>query len=246
MIERPRNAFLRALSDETFEALSRRLEPVHLSVGDYTHHLEQRIDWVYFPEGCVLSLITVDEDGRGVETSMVGTEGAGGILEACAGELASVECVAQIDGRAYRAPASFCRELTASDPGFNIRVMQIADLQMIECRQSGFCQASHTAEQRLARWLAESSDRALGRNPLPLTQEYVAALLGVQRTTVSIYASALQREGIIRYRRGQIEILDFPQLDRRACGCRSIMRRQRRRLGYEALSPAPASSAIGA
>ena len=94
------------------------------------------------------------------------------------------------------------------------------ELQIGESRQSALCQADHKVEQRFSRWLLESFDRTRGRNPLPFTQEYLAAMLGVQRTTVSTFAAELRAEGLIGYSRGRIELLDFAGLEARACECR--------------------------
>ena len=183
----------------------------------------------------MMSMITIDDLGYGVETSMAGTEGAGGLLEACGSQIASVDCVIQVDGSAQRALATTCRELIALMPGFTQNVLELAELQMIECRTSGFCQGAHTAEQRFARWLGESYSRSIKRNPLPLTQEFLAAMLGVQRTTVTGVAGKLQRDGIIHYSRGSIEITDFARLESLACGCRAHMVGERRRLGLQAI-----------
>ncbi len=99
----------------------------------------------------------------------------------------------------------------------------------------------HPVEQRFARWLLESFDRCGGRNPLPMTQEFLAAMLGVQRTTVSSFAAGLQRKGLINYRRGRVEIVDRDGLEGLACDCRKVIVRQRERLGFPtmvtALSP---------
>ncbi len=235
MSVRPQNAFLRALDPQAYAWLENRLEPVQLDLGTYVHREEERIDWVYFPEGCMLSMITTDDLGYGVETSMAGTEGAGGLLEACGSQVASVDCVIQVDGPARRVLATSCRELIALMPGFTQNVLQLAELQIIECRTSGFCQGAHNAEQRFARWLGESYSRSLKRNPLPLTQEFMAAMLGVQRTTVTSVAGKLQRKGIIHYSRGNIEITDFARLESLACGCRAHLIGERHRLSLAAI-----------
>ena len=142
----------------------------------------------------------------------------------------------QVDGRAWRATAAHCRQMAGSDLHFSATAWRLAELQVAESRQSGLCQAMHTVEQRCARWLMESFDRSGGRNPLPMTQEFLAAMLGVQRTTVSAFASQLQREELIRYRRGQIEIVNTSGLESRACECRRVIRAERGRLHLSAIS----------
>ena len=166
-------------------------------------------------------MIASDRLGRRVESAMIGNEGAGGLMETCGSGTATLHCVVQVDGQAWRAPSSLCRELALSGEGFARRAWTAAELQMFEARQSAFCQARHTVEARFARWLLESLERSGGRNPMPLTQEFVAAMLGVQRTTVSGFASQLQREGLITYHRGSLTLVDEAALERRACECRA-------------------------
>jgi CRP-like cAMP-binding protein len=235
MSVRPSNAFLRALGDESFAQLEATLQPVNLALGVYLQRDEERVDWVYFPETCLISVISAHSNGDSVETSMSGNEGAAGFLEACGSQMSSVDCVVQVDGAAVRAPASLCRTLASSNADIGAVGWRLAELQIAESRQSGLCQAMHAVERRFARWMLESMDRSGGRNPLPMTQEFLAAMLGVQRTTVSALASNLQREGVITYKRGQILIGDKARLEDMACECRSITERQRDRLGFRSI-----------
>lgn len=230
-IERPNNGFLRGLQAESYERLIERTKPIDLPVGRQLANDGEPTEWVYFPETALLSLISSDEGGLSVETSMAGAEGAAGLIEACGSGVSSVDCVVQVDGRAWRAPAVHCRHLAATDASFGASAWRLAELQLVESRQSGLCQAMHTVEQRFARWLMESMERSAGRNPLPMTQEFLAAMLGVQRTTVSSFASQLQREELIRYRRGRLEIVNLPGLEARSCECRRVMQGERARLG---------------
>ncbi len=242
MVERPRNAFLLGLGSESFERLSKHLTFVELGLGRPLMEQTLEAEGVYFPETALLSLISNNDDGRSVETSMAGSEGAAGLLEACGSRESSVDCVVQVDGRAWRSPATDCRRLAFADPEFAKAAWRLVELQMAESRQSGLCQATHSVEARFARWLLESRDRSGGRNPLPMTQEFLAAMLGVQRTTVSTLAAQLQRDGLITYSRGRLRIDDAPGLDALACECRTVTRRQRERLGLST----PARGPLGA
>lgn len=230
--DRPRNAFLRNLTSNTYDELREQLVPVDLVLSAYLQHSEERTEWVFFPETSLLSMIASTPAGERVETSMAGNEGAAGLTEACGSQHSGVDCVVQVDGRAWRAPASVCRNLARSNQDFGASAWRLAELQLLESRQSALCQAMHTVERRFARWLCESVDRCGGRNPLPMTQEFLAAMLGVQRSTVSLFASALQREGIIRYRRGRLDILDRAKLENLACECHASTLHQRARLGF--------------
>ena len=233
MNDRPDNAFLRCLPPKSFDQLRVHLTSMDVPLGAHLFHDGEKNDWVYFPESSLLSLIAASANGESVETAMAGIEGAAGLSEACGSQISSVDAVVQVDGRAWRAPAGVCRHLALSDPEFSSCAWRLAELQLIESRQSAVCQAMHPVERRFARWMCESSDRCGGRNPLPMTQEFLAALLGVQRTTVSSFASALQRKGVINYKRGQIELLDRAALEHLACDCRRLTRAQRNRLGFK-------------
>ncbi len=230
MPNKTKNAFLQGIDEQSYARLSEDLESVDLSLGQSVLKQGLPAEWVYFPESCLLSLISVGDRGQTLETSMSGLEGAAGLLEACGSGHSSVDGVVQVDGTAWRSPAAHCRGLAFSDMAFNASAWRLTEFQMAESRQSGLCQATHPVEARAARWLLESLDRSGGRNPLPLTQEFLASMLGVQRTTVSSVASELQRQDLITYARGQVRIIDVEGLEGSACECREFTRRQRFRL----------------
>ena len=230
MSDRPNNAFLRGLEGHTYDLLAPTLRPIDLKVHQDILTPGERVAWVVFPETSLLSLISLTRRGFNLETSMAGNEGAAGLLEACGSGESIVACVVQVDGTAWRSPAAECRSLALADAGFQAKAWRLTELQMDESRQSAICQADHNVEQRFARWLLESFDRTQGRNPLPFTQEFLAAMLGVQRTTVSAYAAQLRAEGLITYSRGRIELLDFDGLEKRTCECRAAAVAQRTRL----------------
>ena len=229
---RPGNSFLQALAPVSYHALNDTLVPTDFAFGVCLQHDETPVDWVYFPVSGLLSLVSAVETGESLETAMVGFDGAAGLVEACGGQISRVSCLVQMGGRGWRAPAASVRSLMASDAAFRLLAWRFAEFQLAEARQAAVCQALHTVEQRLARRLLESLDRSGGRSPLPLTQESLAALLGVQRTTVTAYAVQLQQSGVITYKRGQLDILDRPALEAKACGCRSVVQKCRSALGF--------------
>lgn len=231
MSDRPRNAFLRSLGDESYSLLSGALVRVELPLGTVLYDAGQAIDWVYFPETCLLSVLTTTLEGDTVETAMVGTEGALLLLEGCSSRISTNRCLAQIDGYAWRAPASLCATLMREKEDFARSALNLFELQIGESRQSGMCLGLHSVETRMARWLLESSVRACGRTEMPLTQEFIAAMLGVQRTTVTAFAVQLQKFGLIRYSRARVELLDMSALEQRACECRKVTAEDRTRLG---------------
>jgi CRP-like cAMP-binding protein len=132
--------------------------------------------------------------------------------------------------------AATFRQLVMADEDLGSAAWRLIEHQITESRQSGMCNALHGVEPRMARWLVESLERSGGRNPLPLTQEFMASMLGVQRTTVTSFATQLQKAGLISYARGQVELVDPKGLEHRACECRDALRQQRTRLN---LRPIP-------
>lgn len=183
----------------------------------------------------MISQVNRSRDGVGVETAMVGADGAAGVLESLGTGRSVFESMVQVDGPALTAPAKAVRRLAVEDPEFNFACWRMAEMQAFESQQSVACQALHAGESRLARWMLEAHDRTLRRNPLPVTQEVVATMLGVQRTTVSTFQGVLQRRGLISVRRGRVRIDDVASLEKLACACRGIMRERRE----EAADPTP-------
>jgi len=235
---RPSNAFLRSLGSGAYNALAPHLGRVEMKLGAVLHRPGDRVEHVYFPESCLLSVLTNTAEGQSVETAMCGSEGALGLFEACGSGVAAGASLVQVDGPALRAPAAVIRSLVRSDEAFADRAWALIEFQMADARQSGMCRAVHSVEPRFARWLVESWERSAGRNPMPLTHEFIAAMLGVRRTTVTAFAVQLQKRGLIQYQRGRVEIVDTEGLEARACECRAAVRDHRLRLRLEPASVA--------
>jgi CRP-like cAMP-binding protein len=232
MSDRPLNVFLRSLGADSFNELASHLTPIDLVIGETLYRPGDKVESVYFPETALLSLLTATAEGQSIETAMIGVEGASGVLEACGSGRTNLDCIVQVDGRGLRAPASVIRSLATRDEGFGRQAWTLIEFQMAESRQSGMCNALHPVEKRLARWLLECAERCGGRPVLPLTQEFLAAMLGVQRTTVNTFAAQLQKAGLISYSRGKVTILDANGLEQQACECRVATKVQRERLGF--------------
>jgi CRP-like cAMP-binding protein len=191
------------------------------------------VDFIYFPVAGLLSVLTETPDGQSVETAMVGNEGALGVIETMGSGVTPTTSLVQVDGHGIRMPAISFKAAATATPDILVRTFALLEVQITESRQSGMCQALHSVEPRFARWLLESMERSGGRNVLPLTQEFIAAMLGVQRTTVSGFAMQLQKAGLIKYSRGSVKLLDPAGLENVACQCRSELQRQRKRIGLE-------------
>ena len=197
-MDEPKNAQLRALAPEDYERLRPHLQPVKLKLGDVLYGPGDPVRSVYWVETGLLSVVSSSPEGQSVETCMVGQEGAAGLIEACAHGASFMTVLVEVEGRGWRAPASVCRQLADESASFRETVWRHAATLMAEGGQSAVCQARHTVDRRCARWLLESRDRAGMGDVLPLTQEYLASMLGVQRTTVAPVAVELQRRGLIR------------------------------------------------
>jgi CRP-like cAMP-binding protein len=212
------NALLSSLSPEDYHQLQKSLRPIGHRSGHVLYEPEDQVDWVYFPESGLISLISVMLSGDQVESAVVGREGGVGFLEAAGAGIIFSRAVVQIDLVAQRAPARAYLLALDSSESFRRTVASHVELTIAEGRQSIACIAHHTVEARLAWWLLECQDRT-GQDVLALTQDFLSAMLGIQRTTVSLAAAPLKAAGLIDYNRGVIKILDRPGLLRRCCEC---------------------------
>jgi CRP-like cAMP-binding protein len=213
-----RNILLSRIAEPDLALLTSSLTEVSLireqklyDVGDVVPHL-------YFPGTAVVSVVTVMQNGQCVETSTVGFESAPGILSILAGKRSTSRVFTQVPGSALRVPADQVREVAAVRPEFLRLLLSFAEAAASLAELSVACNALHQVQARLARWLLMTQDR-VGNHTVPLTQDFLAIMLGVQRTTVSMASSVLKREGLIDYSRGQITVLDREGLSAVACEC---------------------------
>lgn len=219
------NFFLTALSAADVDALSGSLVETSFSAAQVLYEPHDPVDVIYFPGSACISIVTVLEDGKAVETSTVGRESAVALVDAISGESARSRIFAQIGGSAMRMSASAYRNRLQESP----KLMRLTLLHIrataLQAEQGVACNASHGVHQRLARWLLMTQDR-VGSDAFPLTQEYMAVMTGVQRSTVSLMAATLKREGVIDYSRGLMRIVDRPALEAHACECYSVIGQQ--------------------
>jgi len=214
----PGNRLIREMESDDREALLAIATPVEFSQGHVFNEPGDQIEHLHFIDSGICSAIAVLEDGRTVETVMVGREGVIGAIASIVPHASSTRSVAQVDGSAHRVEAARFRALAAQRSGVRETAARfMADLQG-ELEQSTACNALHRAEQRFAKWLLRCHDRVDG-DTLNLTQEYLASMLGSQRTTVNEAAQGLQKAGAIAYSRGRITVLDRAALERVTCEC---------------------------
>ena len=223
--QRPRNHLLSDLPDAEFARLAPDLVTVPITVKQRLYRAGQIIDYVYFPNGGVVSITTPMLDGAEVETATVGVEGMVG-LEVLLGDdaISPGEIVLQVpDTSAERLSAvALKRELARRGPVLQSlgRYTQTVIAQMM---QSAACNALHQLPERCARWLLMTRDR-VGQDQFELSHEYLANMLGVRRSSVTVVAGALQAAGLISYRHGHVTIADHRGLQDAACECYAAIR----------------------
>jgi len=201
------NQLLAALSASDYSLLRPHLKEVRIEQGSVLQDHGERIQYVHFPLSGMISLLSVMRDGKAVETAVVGREGAPGAHCALGIWHAYSRAVVQISGRAVRiAGVQFQKSVRDSERMGDLFV-RYRELRLAQTQQSAACNALHGAESRLSRWLLQTSD-VIGAGVVPLTQEFLSQMLGVQRTTVTAIARTLQEAGMIHYTRGRIEISD--------------------------------------
>jgi len=229
-----KNRLLAALPREEFASLSSQLIQIDLEKGRLLADPGDPITHIYFPIDTVVSIMTLMESGEAIESATIGREGAYGLLAAVAPREAQSRAIIQVPGRAYRIGASALHEFWKTSATLRSLVDRHTDALFAHAAQSVACNALHSVEARFCRWLLSCRDR-IDVDTVNLTQEFLADMLGVQRTTVTAVARSLQAKGLIRYRRGVVDVLDRPSLEAGACECYSAVRRV-----YNSLVPAVA------
>lgn len=217
-----RNKLLLGLPAPEFARLKPHLEEVPLPLKYVFYETGQPIAAVHFVTRGVASLLTVMESGEAVEVSTIGHEGMVGLPLFLGARTTSGTALMQVPGEGLRMSAEvFAREVRAGSL-LHARLHRYTQAFMIQMSQSLACNRFHAIQQRCSRWLLMTQDR-VGQHEFPLTQEFLAQMLGVRRATVSEVAGALHELGLIEYRRGIITILDRPGLEARACECYRII-----------------------
>jgi CRP-like cAMP-binding protein len=223
------NLLLGSLAKDDFAALSSHLRPIALKQGAILFDVGDTMERVYFLDTGIISLVVPLASGQMIETGMVGRDGLVGGPAALDGKIALNKGIAQIAGNGSWIEASRVRRLADTSAAFRTTVIRHEQLVLIQAQQSAACNASHSVEARLARWLLRSRD-LLGSDKLTFTQEFLGQMLGVRRSSVSIVATALQKQRLIRYRRGHIQILDLDGLREASCECYGAVKAHSKRL----------------
>jgi CRP-like cAMP-binding protein len=219
-----RNQLLQSLPPADFDLLAPHLKDVSLHQSEVLVEPGDLVEHVYFPHTAVISLLAVMRDGQTVETATVGRAGVVGGVAGFGPWRAFARVIVQMPGTAGRIPSSRFRAAIRHSDRLTTVVLRCAQSVVLQIQQTAACNALHSVEQRLCRWLLLTQDYA-DTNVIPLTQELLAQMLGVRRTSVTVAASKLQALGVIRYnQRGRIEIVDRKALERAVCECYEALR----------------------
>ncbi|TMJ02620.1 MAG: Crp/Fnr family transcriptional regulator [Alphaproteobacteria bacterium] len=213
-----KNRILNSLPQNIFASVERHLKHIDLSFGAIVAETDQPVELVYFPDTGVISLVVDMVVGDMIETAMVGRDGVVNGTSALDGKVSLHRGIVQVAGEAHVLASDVLRSL--ADDFKPLRSMLIRHEQVLfaQAQQSAGCNASHTVEARMCRWLLRIRDLT-GSDSMYLTQEFLAQMLGVRRSSVSVVAGTLQKAGFIKYRRGNIQLLDIEQIEAGACEC---------------------------
>jgi len=200
------------------------LRCVELAQGEVLAEPLQRIKRVYFPFSGLISFLVPLTDGSLIQTGVVGRDGAVGALQALDARVSPNKIVVQMPSTAAVFEADQFAKIVQTDPCVRSLVLSHAEYFLAEVQQSAACNAVHSVQQRMCRWLLRMNDLIDGKN-IAVTQEIFSDMLGVQRSSVTLAATSLQKAGAIRYRRGHIHVLDVDLLLESSCECYSALRR---------------------
>jgi CRP-like cAMP-binding protein len=223
------NHLLSVLPDAEYKRLACNLERVPMPLGNVLYESGAKLNYVYFPTDCIVSLLYVMENGSSAEIAVVGNEGIIGVALFMGGGTMPNRAVVQSAGHAYRLRGNLMMQ------EFNINgellhlLLRYTQSLITQMAQTAVCNRHHSVDQQLCRWLLLSLDR-LKTNVLTMTQELIANMLGVRREGVTEAAGNLQQAGLIKYNRGRITVLDRPGLEARVCECYQVVKTESDRL----------------
>lgn len=217
------NQLLASLPTPTWLDIESELQQVDLPLGACLHETGSVPRHVYFPTTAIVSLVSEMRDGSSAEVAVVGAEGVVGVCTCMGSVCAHNTAVVQAAGRAWRMAVPSFVQQTWRSADLMRPVLRYGQALMLHVSQTSACNRHHGLEQRLCRWLLSMLDRQQSREVL-VTQERIAAMLGVRREGVTTAAFKLQKEGLIRYARGHVQVLDREALEARSCECHMVIR----------------------
>ena len=223
------NHFLASLSAQDQDLVTPHLDALAMPLAAIFYRAEDTINRLYFPESGVISLVVGFVNGQFVEAGMFGCNGVIGVGAALDGNVALHQATSQVAGAGLSADVNAIRRLVSETPSLRAALSSYEQATLAHIQQVGACNAAHELEERLSRWLLQVRD-LIKSDTLPLTQEFLSQMLGVQRTSVTIVARKLQEAGLITYRRGRIHVLDVEGLEDSCCECYAAINKHFHRL----------------
>ena len=223
-----RNRLLSGLPAEEFKRIRPHVERVQLEQRDLVFDPEVPITHVYFPETAIISLVSKMKSGGVVEVGTAGCEGMAGLPVFLAGDTSSIQAFAQIPGMAVRMKTEAFVRLAGPPGAFHRMLLRYTQAFLTQVAQTAACNGAHLVEERCARWLLMTHDRA--GDDFPLTHEFLAFMLGVRRAGVTVAMRALQDRHLVQYSRGKVRIIDREGLEAMSCECYQVVRAHFERL----------------
>jgi CRP-like cAMP-binding protein len=226
------NIILLSISDSEYSALRPHLKSVSLPNHLVLHEGGGKLEFAYFPNRGLISLVVVMKDGRSAEAGIVGNEGFTGTPAAVGLSRSSLRAVVQITGDGFRVEAAALQSTLESAPRLQLMLSRYAVVQGMQVAQTAACNRLHEIKERLARWLLMTQDR-VDSESLPITHDFLATMLGTNRPSVSLAAGVLQKEKIIEYTHGTVKIVNRKKLEDSACECYGIIQQYNGELGLK-------------
>ena len=220
-----KNILLSLLSTSDLKRLEPYLKPTQFEQHHVLFEADEQIRHVYFPTGGVVSLVVTLSTGETVEVAMVGLDGVVGASAALDGKVALSRGIVQLGGEIVVCDTEALKSTALQSPKLLALLIRHEQTVFSQAQQSAACFATHQVVARLSRWLLRARDLS-GSDTLLFTQEYLAQMLGVRRTSVTVVAHTLQAAGLIKYARGKIQILDTEGLQDSACECYATVKSQ--------------------
>ncbi len=216
------NVILLSLPDDEYNLIRPYLEPVELPQYEILHEPGEKIDFIYLLNEGMTSIVALSRDGRSVEVGIVGKEGMVGMALTAGMRRGTFRAIMQMSGNGLRVRSKIFQEILLSTSALRSELSRFALMQGMLVAQLAACNRLHGIEQRLARWLLMCQDR-VDSQWLPLTQEFLAQMLGTGRSSVSLAAGALENAGLIESSRGTLKILNRKRLEEVACECYGVI-----------------------
>jgi len=226
------NKILLSISDSDYRSLRPHLEYVNLPNHLVLHEAGGKVEFAYFPNRGLISLVVVMEDGKTAEAGIVGNEGFTGTPATVGLSRGPLQAVVQITGDGFRVKVGALQHTLESAPHLQLVLSRYAVVRGMQVAQTAACNRLHDIEQRLARWLLMTQDR-VDSGSLPITHDFLATMLGTDRPTVSLAAGVLQKRKVIEYTRGAVEIVNRKKLEDSACECYRVIRQYDGELGLK-------------